>query len=329
MWPQTIHASLRRSKPNWRRKEHYFEKGEWKMEKRKFGNTDMEFSVLGFGGAEIGYNESQTQEEVDTLLNSALDSGLNVIDTAAAYKTSEEMIGNAVGHRRDDFYLLTKCGALDAFTRSDWSAVGIVKTVETSLKNLKTDHLDLVQLHSCDSEILRRGEAIEGLERAREKGYTRYIGYSGDRDDARTAIELGAFDSLQTSVSVADQTPITGNIPMAAEKGMGIIAKRPIANAVWRHAAKPADGYHHEYWDRIQKLKFNFLELPLEESVGIALRFTLSIPGVATAIVGTTRPDRWQQNARYVQEGALDTKTYDAIRARWDEIADDSWVGQV
>jgi aryl-alcohol dehydrogenase-like predicted oxidoreductase len=299
------------------------------MEKRKFGRTDMEFSVLGFGGAEIGYNESQTQDEVDRLLNSALDSGLNVIDTAAAYKTSEEMIGKAVGHRRDDYYLLTKCGALEAFTRFDWSADGIVKTVETSLKNLKTDHLDIVQLHSCDSEELRRGDAIEGLERAREKGYTRYIGYSGDREDARTAIELGAFDSLQTSVSVADQTPITGNIPMAAGKGMGIIAKRPIANAVWRHASKPTDSYHHEYWERIQKLKFDFLDLPLEDSVGIALRFTLSIPGVATAIVGTTRPERWQQNARYAHEGALDREIFEAIRARWDEVAEEGWVGQV
>jgi len=299
------------------------------MEKRKFGRTDMEFSVLGFGGAEIGYNESQTQDEVDRLLNSALDSGLNVIDTAAAYKTSEEMIGKAVGHRRDDYYLLTKCGALEAFKRFDWSADGIVKTVETSLKNLKTDHLDIVQLHSCDSEELRRGDAIEGLERAREKGYTRYIGYSGDREDARTAIELGAFDSLQTSVSVADQTPITGNIPMAAGKGMGIIAKRPIANAVWRHASKPTDSYHHEYWERIQKLKFDFLDLPLEDSVGIALRFTLSIPGVATAIVGTTRPERWQQNARYAHEGALDRETFEAIRARWDEVAEEGWVGQV
>ena len=299
------------------------------MERRKFGNTDMEFSVLGFGGAEIGYNESQTQEEVNRLLNSALDSGLNVIDTAAAYKTSEELIGKAVSHRRDDYYLLTKCGALAGSTRFDWSADGIVETVETSLRKLKTDHVDVVQLHSCSSEILRQGDAIEGLQRAREKGYTRYIGYSGDHADARTAIELGAFNSLQTSVSVADQSAINGNIPLAAGNGLGIIAKRPVANAVWRHVSKPTDWYVQEYWDRIQKLKFDFLELPLEESVGIALRFTLSIPGVATAIVGTTQPDRWRQNARYAEQGPLAKEMFDAIRARWDEVADESWVGQV
>ncbi len=299
------------------------------MEKRKFGQTDMEFSVLGFGGAEIGYNEAQTQAEVDELLNSALDAGLNVIDTAAAYKASEELIGNAVSGRRGDYYLLSKCGALDGFTRSDWSSDGILKTIETSLRLLKTNHLDLAQLHSCSSDVLRQGDAIEGLQRAREKGYTRYIGYSGDNDDAKTAIELGVFDSLQTSVSIADQSTIDGNIALARDAGLGIIAKRPIANAVWRNTSKPSDSYHHEYWERIQKLQFDFLGLPLEESIPIALRFTLSIPGVTTAIVGTTKPDRWQQNAEYVRQGKLDEKEFQAIRERWNEIADKSWSGQV
>lgn len=297
------------------------------MEKRKFGKTGMEFSVLGFGGAEIGYDNSMTQEKVSELLNSALDAGLNVIDTAAAYKTSEELIGNAVGKRRNEFYLLTKCGALDAFTRSDWSKKGILETIETSLRNLKTDYLDIAQLHSCSSEILKRGEAIEALLRAQEKGYTRFIGYSGDNEDARTAIEMDVFDSLQTSVSIADQSPIDTNIKLAAKKNLGVIAKRPIANAVWRHDAKPSETYHHEYWERIQKLKFDFLNKSLEEATATALRFTLSIPGVDTMIVGTTKPGRWQENAKYVAEGDLSSEEFEAIRERWNEVADENWVG--
>ena len=285
----------------------------------------MEFSVLGFGGAEIGWDNEST-ETVEELLNSALDAGLNVIDTAAAYKTSEELIGKAVGKRRKEYYLLTKCGALDAFTREDWSKKGILETIENSLRNLKTDYLDIAQLHSCSAEILRQGDCLEGLERAVEKGYTRFIGYSGDNEDARTAIEMNVFDSLQTSVSIADQTPIDGNIPLAAERGLGIIAKRPIANAVWRHDSTPPDSYHHEYWERIQKLKFEFLEKSLEEATATALRFTLSIPGIDTMIVGTTRPRRWQENARYVSEGALSDEEFEAIRERWNEVADKSWV---
>ena len=295
------------------------------MEKRKFGKTEMGFSVLGFGGAEIGYDNSMTQETANELLNSALDAGLNVIDTAAAYKSSEELIGNAVGKRRKEFYLLTKCGALEAFTKSDWSKKGILETIEMSLRNLKTDYLDIAQLHSCDSEILKRGEAIEGLERAREKGYTRFIGYSGDNEDAKTAIEMDIFDSLQTSVSIADQTAIDGNIKLAAEKGLGIIAKRPIANAVWRHDAKPAESYHHEYWERIQKLKYDFLNKNLEEATAVALRFTMTIPGVDTMIVGTTKPGRWSENAKYVAEGNLSNEEFKAISERWREASGEDW----
>lgn len=298
------------------------------MEKRKFGKTELETTVLGFGGAEIG-NEGATQETVTQLLNEALDAGLNTIDTAAAYWTSEQMIGNAIGHRRKEFNLFTKCGALDGFTRYDWTKNGVLETVRQSLKNLKTDYLDLVQLHSCDAEILRRGEAIEGLQRAVELGYTRYIGYSGDSQDAKFAIEMNVFDALQTSVSIADQEAIELTIPLAAEKQMGVIAKRPVANAAWKHAELPPSTYHHEYWKRLQKLQYEFIkEQDLTNSIGTALRFTLSIPGVSTAIVGTTKPGRWQENAAQAAKGNLSTEEFDAIRNRWREVADESWTGQ-
>jgi hypothetical protein len=299
------------------------------MEKRKFGKTELEVSILGFGGAEIG-NEYAEQEAVTELLNEALDAGLNTIDTAAAYLASEQMIGKAVAHRRKEFYLFTKCGALDGFSRFDWSKNGVLETVRQSLINMKTDHLDLVQLHSCDRETLRRGECVEGLQRAVELGYTRYIGYSGDSEDAKFAIEMNVFDTLQTSVNVADQEAIELTIPLAVEREMGVIAKRPVANAVWRHEEKPESTYHHEYWERIQKLKFEFVkELDMTNSIGAALRFTLSIPGVSTAIVGTKKPGRWLENAAQVARGNLTTDEFDEIRDRWREVADENWTGQV
>ncbi len=289
----------------------------------------MQFSVLGFGGAEIGFDDSVTQENVTQLLNSALDAGLNVIDTAAAYQSSERMIGEAVGKRRKEFYLLTKCGALDGFSCFDWTKKGIVETIEQSLRNLRTDYLDIAQLHTCSAEELRRGEVVEGLQLAREKGYTRYIGYSGDNEDARTAVEMDVFDSLQTSVNVADQIEMDATIPLAKEKQIGVIAKRPLANAVWREKERPENSYVHEYWDRIQKLEYDFLKKPLEESIGDALRFTLTIPGVSVAIVGTIKPNRWQTNADYVKRGNLSQEEFAAIRNRWREVADKDWTGQV
>ncbi|MBI4850869.1 MAG: aldo/keto reductase [Acidobacteria bacterium] len=296
------------------------------MEKRQFGKTDMQVSLLGYGGAEIGF-EGATPEGVKALLNEALDAGLNVIDTAAAYLTSEELIGNAVSGRRKDFYLFTKCGAAEGFTKFDWSKTGLLSHIETSLRALKTDYVDLIQLHSCSREVLEKGEAIEALKLAQEKGYTRYIGYSGDGEDALYAIKTGTFDTLQTSISIADQEAIDLLLPVAREYNLGVITKRPIANAVWRNSQKPENSYHHVYWDRIKELNYDFLSSP--ESFSIALRFTLSQAGVHTAIVGTKQPGRWQANAEMLKAGTLSHEEISKIRARWKEVGGSNWKGQI
>src|SRR5437588_11446851 len=116
------------------------------MEKRRLGKTDMDVSVLGFGGSEIGY-ERASAETVAKLLNSALDAGLNVIDTAECYYNSEELIGQAVGGRRKEFYLFTKCGHSHGVdSGANWSKESILETIQSSLLRLTTDQLDMVRL---------------------------------------------------------------------------------------------------------------------------------------------------------------------------------------
>jgi aryl-alcohol dehydrogenase-like predicted oxidoreductase len=298
------------------------------MEKRPLGKTDMQVSVLGFGGAEIGF-QGATEETVERLLKGALDAGLNVIDTGECYAGSEELIGKTIADRRADYYLFTKCGHPRGIGSEDWSPGSLLESIERSLRRLRTDRLDLIQLHSCSESVLRKGDAIAALQTARSKGYARFIGYSGDSQPARYAVECEAFDALQTSINIADQEGIDLTIPLAREKGMGVIAKRPIANAAWKESHKPIESYHHVYWDRLNKLRYDFIRnLPVEESIAHALRFTLSVPGVHTAIVGTTKPKRWQENARLVEEGLLSEAEFAAIRERWEEIAPASWLGQ-
>ncbi len=300
------------------------------MEKRRLGKTDMDVSVLGFGGAEIGF-ESASPEAVEKLLKSALDAGLNVIDTGECYRGSEELIGQAVSDRREDFYLFTKCGHPHGMESSaNWSQPSLLQSIEHSLRRLKADRLDIVHLHSCSESELRKGEAITALQTARERGYTRYIGYSGDSRAAHFAVECGAFDTLQTSISIADQEAIELTVPLAHKKQMGVIAKRPIANAAWKTGHKPIQGYHHEYWERLRKLNYEFLRnADLEKTIGIALRFTLSVPGVHTAIVGTKKPERWQENAQLLEAGPLSEAEFHAIRHRWEEYAPRIWIGQI
>jgi aryl-alcohol dehydrogenase-like predicted oxidoreductase len=298
------------------------------MEKRQLGPTDMQVSVLGFGGAEIGF-ETATPATVTELLNGALDAGLNLIDTAECYLQSEELIGQAVAGRRKDFYLFTKCGHPENPGTGDWRPESLLATVERSLRRLRTDRLDLVQLHSCSEAELRKGDVIAALEEARRRGHTRYIGYSGDGAAARYAIECGRFDVLQTSVSVADQEALDLTLPLAQKHQMGVIAKRPIANAVWRHARRPENAYHQPYWDRLQKLDYDFLRGDPRRAASIALRFTLSSPGVHTAIVGTTKPGRWRENAELLAAGPLPPEEFEKIRAHWRQVAEADWVGQI
>jgi aryl-alcohol dehydrogenase-like predicted oxidoreductase len=128
-------------------------------------------------------------------------------------------------------------------------------------------------------------------------------------------------------VSIADQQALDLTLPLARARGLGVIAKRPLANVAWRHARKPAEPYYQDYWTRLQALAYDFL--PGDAAVATALRFTLAAPGVHTAIVGTARPDRWQANAALLAAGPLPAGDFARIRARWAEVAPASWEGQI
>ncbi len=296
------------------------------MERRQFGTTDMTVTPLGFGGSEIGSDTDAGTVEV--LLSGALDAGLNVVDTAACYGLSEELIGAAIGHRRHDYYLFTKCGHASGLPTPDWDTRTIRDSIARSLKRLRTDHIDLIQLHSCSREILERGELILELERARNAGQVRYIGYSGDNEAALWAVESGRFAALQTSINIADQSVLDRIVPQAQAAGLGVIAKRPVANVAWRASELSEEDYGYVYGERLKALHYPWLSAPLSESVGMALRFTLSVPGVSTAIVGTRSAGRWQENASYVAQGPLDPDTYQAIRRTWRDAAAPHWAGQ-
>ena len=202
------------------------------------------------------------------------------------------------------------------------------QSIDRSLQRLKTDYVDILQLHTCSEEKLRQGDVIAIAQKARDAGKARYIGYSGDSKAARYAVECGAFDTLQTSVSIADQESIDLTLPLASEKQVGVIVKRPIANACWRTGEKPENGYVHTYWDRLQELDYDFLKGDLTNSIATALRFTLGTPGVHSAIVGTANPDRWRKNADLANQGPLPREQYEAIRAKWKAVSKPDWTGQ-
>lgn len=299
------------------------------METRQFGKTDMQVSVLGFGAVEI---QDGSLSDVEQLLNSALDAGVNVLDTAECYGNSEDLIGRAAAGRRSDYFLFTKCGHAvgeDLPDYPEWDPRLLEASIERSLRRLRTDHVDLLQLHSCSLDVLRKGDVIKVLEKAKREGKTRYIGYSGDNEDARYAIHTGAFDTLQTSISIADQQEIDFTLPAARERGMGIIAKRPIAEGAWLKDTLDKSDYAYPYWERLQTLNYDFLKSDAAASVTKALRFTLSVPGVDVAILGTTSAAHMRENIDSIGAGNLSEDEFNAIRATWQERADQHWLGLV
>ena len=297
------------------------------MQMTPLGSTDLKVSRLGIGLAEIGALGLTDASEAGQLLNTALDGGINFLDTAACYGTSEELVGRTIAHRRHEYILATKCGHVTgSYAGRDWSAQTIKDSIERSLDRMKTDHLDLVQLHSCDLDVLERGEVTEALIRAKEAGKTRYVGYSGDNEAAQWAVESGVFDTLQTSFNLVDQRARTRLFDRAKARGMGIIIKRPIANGVWGAERSPS-AYGEEYFQRAQAMeRRGSIHGAPSDRILLALSFALGHPEVDTAIVGTRNLGHLQANIEMVAKGtSLAAEAVGELYHRFEEM-DEGWI---
>ncbi|TVR58340.1 MAG: aldo/keto reductase, partial [Spirochaetaceae bacterium] len=283
-------------------------------------------SRLGVGMAEIGFELTANDvKQATDVLNAALDAGITFLDTAACYDVSEELLGRAVSARRAEYTLATKCGHITGgYTGEPWTRATVRDSIDRSLKRLQTDVIDIVQLHSCDVEVLERGDTIDELEKARDAGKTRFIGYSGDNDAAMYAVKTGRFDVLQTSFNLLDQKARYELLAEAKKRNMGIIAKRPIANGAWGAAKSPSE-YASEYFSRYQTV---IAEGPItgvpDDRIALALAFTLSQPEIDVAIVGTKNKAHMVSNIELIVSGlSLPAVVRDELMKRFDRHGSD------
>jgi aryl-alcohol dehydrogenase-like predicted oxidoreductase len=290
------------------------------MQYLPFGRTGLKVSRIAFGAGPIGYLGS-SPDQAGQVLNLLLDRGVNVIDTAAAYLGSEETIGAAVGHRRADYVLISKCGRkVEGLEGEDWSAQLVTATVDRSLRRLGTDHLDVMLLHSCRRSVLEQGEALGALLRAKAAGKIRFAGYSGDNDAATYAAGLDGVDVLMCSASMCDQANLDGALKAAAQAGTAVILKRPLANGAW----KPLDAQQGIYRDYVKPYVERFAAMGLDpralgfqgpqDWLEIAMRFTLAATGAHTLSIGTTNPANAEANLRLLEKGPLAAEAMAAIR---------------
>lgn len=266
-----------------------------------FGKTGMSISPLGIGCTD--------NLEVINLL---LDAGCNLVDTAQCYGGHEKFLGENIAHRRSEFILQTKCGHHRVLPDGTMRSREIsMDDIDQALHSLRTDYIDIMLLHSYDLDALQRGAAIEVLLAARQAGKIRFAGYSGDNERALYAAGHGAFDIIETSISIADQRQIHTLLPLCRERGIGVVAKRPVANAAWRGFAE-IESVAEKAATYTRRLTAMNVDLP---SIGfsadnsgwaeLALRFNLGIEGLHCSIIGTKNPVHARGNLTAVAKGPL------------------------
>ena len=297
------------------------------METRGLGKTGLEVTRLGFGLAEIQRQEVQGGDVSDAarVLQTALDGGINFLDTAACYAGTEELIGKTVSHRRDDYVLATKCGHVVVDdTGEPWSAELIEHSIDRSLRRMKTDRVDILQLHSPKLEVLERGEAVDAIVRAREAGKTRFLGFSGDNEQAHWAVDSGLFDTLQTSLNLVDQHARNGLLADARDRGMGVIIKRPVANGAWGNPSNPSS-YAGDYVKRAQKMEaLGPVPGAPENPALLAIGFVFAHSEVDAVLVGSNNASHVTANIDWVENRLpIATEAIGELHRRFDLLGQD------
>ena len=291
------------------------------MIKKTLGRTGLKVTQLGYGS--MGLRGPRTwgvrvvsDEAADEFLNAVLDAGINFIDTAPDYGISEERIGRFISSRRSEFYLATKCGC--AYTQHAdhieishvWKRDVLERNIETSLKRLQTDCVDILQFHGGDAETLQREGLIDTMIEFRDQGLIKFIGVSSSLPHLPGLIDLRVFDTFQIPYScLAPQHHDL--ITRAASVGAGIILRggiaqggpdaeiqRPKLNDVWTGA-------------RLDELLPEGLK-----RAELILRYTLAHSHCHTAIIGTCNLEHLAENVAAVAEGALPLDLYQEIASR-------------
>ena len=278
---------------------------------------------IALGAGALG--ESRLSEgDVDALLGAALDEGVTLIDTARGYGESEERIGRWLGARRDRVALSTK-GGYGVEGVADWTARAIERGIEDALRRLRTDRIDVFHLHSCPLETLRQDDLLGALDRARASGKIRVAAYSGENEALAWAAASGHFGSVQCSVNVFDQRSARSTLRDADLRGVGVLAKRPLANAPWRFAERPHGDYAEAYWERMHAMAFDPSPLAWHE---VALRYSAFAPGVAAILVGTSSAAHLKADVRLFEKGPLAAEVVAALESRFDQHGA-TWRGEI
>jgi aryl-alcohol dehydrogenase-like predicted oxidoreductase len=298
------------------------------LAKRTLGRTGIQVTVLGYGameirGPRIWGGRPVTEQQAETILNAVLDAGINFIDTANDYGRSEEFIGKYLSKRRSEFYIATKCGCKVTYrdentddTPHEWTRENLFRGLHESLQRLKTDYIDIMQLHNPTVEQCQQGDLVNVLKEMQQQGKVRWIGCSSTLPLIRTYIEWGVFDVFQIPYSALERAH-ENVITEAAQKGAGIIDRGGVARG------EPGAGLGNpDRWKIFEAAKLDELRAEGEARTAFLLRFLLAHPHIHTTIVGTLNPDHLRENVAIAEKGPLPPDVYEEAKRRLDAVGE-------
>ena len=316
------------------------------MKKRTLGNTGFEVTELGYGSWPLCNNrnmeygeidEKEAHETVETYLNL----GGNFIDTARGYgERPERVIGTVVKEKfnREDVYIATKSAA----GQNVDSIPGLRKDLEESLRLLKTDYVDVFQLHQPPEDKETMNRVLDEMDRFKEEGKIRSLGASikgPDVSDATVAlchqyIDTGRLGSIQIVYSILRQK-LLPVIEKAEQSGVGVIVRTVLESGLLTGKYKP--GHTFSGLDQRRRYKADHLEFilktveeigrfavrpPFENLAETAIRFALEPTGVSTIIVGAHRPENVKRNVKTAELPGLDSEVLEKLRKEYGDITE-------
>ena len=290
------------------------------------GRTGLDVTRLSFGameirGSRIWGGRAVTDQQAETILNAVLDEGINFIDSANDYGRSEEFIGKYLSHRRNEFYLATKCGCTvvtrDANTDDTphvWTRDNLFRGLNESLQRMKTDYVDIMQLHNPPVEETEKNQLVEALREMQQQGKVRFISISTTLPHLPTYLHWGVFDTFQIPYSALEREHEEW-ISRAAEAGIGTIIRGGVARGEFGVGLGNEDR-----WKKFEEAGLDELRASGESRTAFLLRFTLSHPHAHTIIVGTLYPEHLRENIAALEQGPLPANLYEDAKRRLDRV---------
>jgi len=284
------------------------------MNTKLLGNTDLQVSPIGLGTVEIGLaydiadKSLPSEAEAERILKAAVELGITYIDTARGYGVAEERIGKSGIAAKTGVVIGTKCAQFleqGEDPRGAELQQRIHDEITTSLKNLQTDSLQLVQLHGGSKEQIERGELIDIMQQLQTDGLVQHVGIAVRGEEAaQAAIDAGFFASIQLAHSILDQRMATGVLPSAQAKNVGIINR----SVLLKGALTPKRSYLPEELQPLIAAADAAEHIATEAGLDLptlAIRFVLSEPSVSTALIGTIKPHHLESAITAAEAGPL------------------------